>query len=116
MGKQIYKQIKKSALLSIVPWQNLHWKFAWLHTYRDIWGKMPDAQGREQPGGRGQANSEDLLLMMILMVVLPMVTLMLLLLLLTRLISRMPAWQRDFGQIHWMRETVKKKKGDEYWI
>ena len=61
---------------------------------------MPDAQGREQPGGRGQANSEDLLLMMILMVVLPMVTLMLLLLLLTRLISRMPAWQRDFRKIH----------------
>ena len=75
---------------------------------------MPDAQGREQPGGREQANSEDLLLMMILMVVLPMVDLMLLLLL-TRLISRMPAWQRDFGKIHWMRETVKKKKGDEYW-
>ena len=113
MGKQIYKQIKKSALLSIVPWQNLHWKFAWLHTYRDIWGKMPDAQGREQPGGREQANSEDLLLMMILMVVLPMVTLMLLL---TRLILRMPAWQRDFRKIHWMQERVRKKKGYEYLI
>ena len=76
---------------------------------------MPDAQGREQPGGRGQANNEDLLLMIILMAVLPMVDLMFLLLL-TRLISRMTAGQRDFGKIHWMRETVKKKKGDEYWI
>ena len=70
---------------------------------------MPDAQGREQPGGREQADNEDLFLMMILMAVLPMVTLMLLLL--KRLISRMPAWQRDFRKIHWMQERVRKKKG-----
>ena len=75
---------------------------------------MPDAQGREQPGGREQANNEDLL-MIILMAVLPMVDLMLFLLL-TRLISRMPAWQRDFRKIHWMQERVRKKKGYEYWI
>ena len=53
-------------------------------------------RGREQPGGREQADNEDLLLMIILMAVLPMVILMLLLL----LISRMPAWQRDFRKIH----------------
>ena len=89
-----------------------------MHTYRDIWGKMPDAQGREQPGGREQANNEDLLLMMILMAMLPWCNgdLDVVAVVVDKLISRMPAWQRDFRKIHWMRETVKKEKGYEYWI
>ena len=78
-------------------------------------GKDAGCAGAGAARRQGAADNEDLLLMIILMAVLPMVDLMLLLLL-TRLISRMPAWQRDFGKIHWMRETVKKKKGDEYWI
>ena len=53
-------------------------------------------RGREQPGGREQANNEDLLLMIILMAVLPMVILILFLL----LISRTPAWQRNCGKKH----------------
>ena len=51
-------------------------------------------RGREQPGGREQADNEDLLLMIILMAVLPMVILVLL----TMLISRTPAWQRNCGK------------------